>query len=118
MLERAVLLAVDEAVTPLTPEYFSFDGINLFAGELAKVNKAYRKNTRHTKIVINNINQSYATHRAYQEAIGKLTAYDVFTIPQDRKIADAQINNKSIFEFAPTSKTISEYTRLAAAMGA
>ncbi len=33
-LERAVLLGVDEVVTPMTPEHFSLDGIQIFDEEI------------------------------------------------------------------------------------
>jgi len=115
-LERCILLAVNEVITPLTPEYFSYDGVELFNSELQKINKSYRKKIRHKKIVINNINQSFSTHKAYLDAINKLTNYEIFTIPQDRKIADSQINNKSIFEYDKNSKTIPELQRLSNAM--
>ena len=115
-LERCVLLAVDEVITPLTPEYFSYDGVELFNSELKKINKSYRKNIRHQKIVINNINQSFSTHKSYLEAIDKLENYEIFKVPQDRKIADSQINNQSIFEYDKSSKTIPELRRLSLAI--
>ncbi|KLI40283.1 plasmid partition protein, partial [Brachyspira hyodysenteriae] len=36
-LERCILLAINEVITPITPEYFSFDGIELFYNELQKI---------------------------------------------------------------------------------
>ena len=115
-LERCVLLAVDEVITPLTPEYFSYDGVELFNSELLKINKSYRKNIRHQKIVINNINQSFSTHKVYLKAIEKLSNYEIFKVPQDRKIADSQINNQSIFTYDKSSKTIPELKRLSKAI--
>ncbi|MDR2741721.1 MAG: ParA family protein, partial [Treponema sp.] len=36
-LERAIIGAVDEVITPLTPEYFSMDGIEIFTKELSQI---------------------------------------------------------------------------------
>ena len=36
-LEKSVLLAMDEVIVPLTPEYFSVDGITIFNNELQKL---------------------------------------------------------------------------------
>jgi len=52
-LERSILSAMDEVVTPLTPEYFSLDGIDSFSKELSQINKSYRKKIQHKKIVVN-----------------------------------------------------------------
>lgn len=111
-LERAVIAAVDEVITPLTPEYFSLDGIEIFRNELDKLNKAMRKNVRHEKIVCNGLNRSFSAHNDIYREFESLK-YKLFTIPQDRKIADAQLFHKSIFEYNPESKSIPELKRLA-----
>ncbi len=36
-LEKSVLLAMDEVLLPLTPEYFSVDGITIFNSELRRL---------------------------------------------------------------------------------
>ncbi|MBP7554426.1 MAG: ParA family protein [Spirochaetes bacterium] len=111
-LEKCVLLAMDETITPLTPEFFSIDGIVIFNNELQKINKAYRKNVVHNKIVVNNINYSFRRHNIIYDKIKKLD-YQIFTIGQDSKIAEAQLQNKSIYEYYPESKTIPELNNLA-----
>jgi len=114
-LEKCVLLAMDEVITPLTPEFFSIDGISIFNNELKKINKAYRKNVQHKKVVANNINRSFKRHNVYYNQFQKLD-YELFTVPQDAKIAEAQIYNKSIFDYYPESKTIPEIKKLTAAI--
>lgn len=116
-LERCVLLSLDEVVTPLTPEFFSYEGIKLFKSELEKINKNYRKYVKHNKIVINNINKSFSTHKEYLKQIEKLKEfYQLFFIPQDRKIADSQINNKSIFEIDKKSQACIEIEKIIGAI--
>jgi cellulose biosynthesis protein BcsQ len=114
-LEKCVLLAMDEVITPLTPEFFSIDGISIFNNELKKINKAYRRNVQHKKVVANNINRSFKRHNVYYKQFRKLD-YDLFTIGQDSKLAEAQIYNQSIFDYFPESKTISEIKKLTAAI--
>lgn len=46
--ERRIILAMCEVVTPLTPEFLSLEGINIFKEEFDSLLKSYRKrlNTR------------------------------------------------------------------------
>ena len=71
-LEKCVLLAMDEVVTPLTPEFFSVDGIQIFTNEIKKINKAYRKNVKHRRIIINSVNNSFRRHRLFHERLANL----------------------------------------------
>jgi chromosome partitioning protein len=114
-LEKCILLAVDEVITPLTPEFFSLDGIETFNYELQKINKGFRKNIAHKKIVVNAMNRSFKRHILMNEQFQKLD-YDLFTIAQDAKIAESQIHHSTIFEYAKDSKTIPEFERLAQAI--
>jgi cellulose biosynthesis protein BcsQ len=104
-LERAVIGAVEEVITPLTPEYFSMDGIEIFTNELSQIRKAARREIQHDKIICNMINRSFSHHVAFYENLKKL-AYRIFTIPQDTRISKAQIFHQSIFDFDSKSKTI------------
>lgn len=112
-LERCILLAINEVITPITPEYFSFDGIELFYNELKKINKSYRKNIKYNKIIINLINKSFETHKQYLNILNNLERYSIYKVGQDRKIADSQKFHQTIFEYYPKSQTISELERIA-----
>ena len=114
-LEKSVLLAMDEVLTPLTPEFFSLDGIEIFNSELQKINKSYRKNIKHEKIIINNINRSFKRHNTIYDKM-KTLDYNIFAIPQDSKIAESQLYNQSIFQYYPESKAIPELKKLAKVM--
>ncbi|KLI19202.1 ParA family protein [Brachyspira hyodysenteriae] len=112
-LERCILLAINEVITPITPEYFSFDGIELFYNELQKINKSYRKNTKYNKIIINLINKSFETHKQYLNILQDLKKYNIYKVGQDRKIADSQKYNQTIYEYYPKSTTIEELNKIA-----
>lgn len=113
--EQKLLLAMDEVITPLTPEFFSLDGIAIFAHELQELNKQNRKNVKHKKIICNMINKSFKRHLNFLEEIKKLD-YEIFGIPQDSKIPNAQYQKMSIFDFDPESKSIPEIVRLGEAV--
>jgi cellulose biosynthesis protein BcsQ len=114
-LERAVIAEMDEAVSPLSPEFFSVDGIEIFVSELRAIEQKYRRKIRNDKIALNMVNKSFSRHKAFQEALTKLD-YSVFTIPQDAKIAECQIAHKSIYDFAPTAKSIPAFDALTDAL--
>lgn len=111
-LERCILLSINEVITPITPEYFSFDGIELFYNELQKINKSYRKNIKYNKIIINLINKSFETHKQYLKILQDLNKYNIYKVRQDRKIADSQKFNKTIFEYYPKSNTTEELKKI------
>jgi cellulose biosynthesis protein BcsQ len=114
-LERAVIAMADEVINPLSPEYFSVDGIEIFLAELRKIEDGYRRKIRNDKIVLNMINKSFARHREFQRVIERLS-YRLFTIPQDAKIAECQIAHKSLYDYAPQAKSISCFETLVAAL--
>ncbi len=114
LLEMNVIASMDEVITPLTPEYFSLDGIEIFATSLKWINEDYETAVKHKKIIINNMNHSFRRHNAVFDAI-KTKGYEIFTIPQDSKIAEVQAINQSIYSY-PASKTIPEFDRLTAAL--
>ena len=114
-LEKCVLLAMDEVITPLTPEYFSIDGVSIFNNELQKLNKSFRRNVQHKRIIANNINRSFKRHNVFYNQF-KALDYELFSIVQDSKLAESQIYNKSIFEYYPKSKTIPELKKLTSAI--
>jgi cellulose biosynthesis protein BcsQ len=110
-LERAIIAIVDEVINPLSPESFSVDGIEIFLSELRKIETSYRKRIKNNKIVLNMVNKSFARHREFQRVLEKLN-YEIFVIPQDAKIAECQIYQKSLFDYAPKTKSIPHFNLL------
>jgi cellulose biosynthesis protein BcsQ len=114
-LERAVIAVADEVVNPLSPEFFSIDGIEIFIAELRKIEGDYRRKIQNDKIALNMVNKSFARHREFQRVLGDLS-YQIFVIPQDAKIAECQIAHKSLYDFAPQAKSIPNFEALTAAL--
>ena len=115
-LEQMLLKELDEVVTPLLPEHFGLDGIEIFRDSLAKLNQEQRSNVSHSKIVVNMINRSFRRHLDILEDIKKTPGYQVLEIGQDAKVAEAQITNQAVFEYAPGSRTVEDLRSLAAAV--
>lgn len=102
-LERSFLLAVDEVVTPLTPEYFSIDGIQIFQKFFSSVQKNWRIDAVHQHIIINGMNQSYTAHKGYHQQLLTLSDYSIVTVPQDRSIANAQVIHEPVLTYKYTT---------------
>jgi len=111
LLEKNIIACMDEVITPLTPEYFSLDGIEIFNYELNRINDDHGKQVKHKKIVVNMFNNSFKQHSIILEKMKALN-YSIYTIAQDRKIADSQTAGESIFKYYSNSKTIPEFNRL------
>lgn len=114
-LEKSVLLAMDEVVVPLTPEYFSVDGITTFNNELGKLNKNFRRRVRFDRIVCNAINHSFRRHREFVAALQALD-YELYLVPQDARLAESQIRHQSASEYDHQAKAVPELRRLANAL--
>lgn len=111
-LEKSVLLAMDEVIVPLTPEYFSVDGITIFNNELQKLNHNFRRNVRFNKIACNLVNRSFRRHTDFIQALKRLD-YELFLIPQDTHLAESQIHHQPLSGYDKSSRALPELKRLA-----
>ncbi|MDY5931309.1 MAG: ParA family protein [Candidatus Ornithospirochaeta sp.] len=89
-LERSALIASDEIITPMTPEVFSLDGLEIFIAELAKLKKNMRVNIRHQRIIINSYDERIRQHRDIFEAARSSGRFSVYRIPVDPLFRKAQ----------------------------
>lgn len=117
-LETAALLATDEVVLTMTPEYFSLDGLDTWATAVQKIEKAMRAKVHYSKVVINAMNRSIGQMReVHAEALK--SAREVYTIPQDAVFRKAQSDHvpPQSFTRAPMkSETREEIRKLAEAL--
>ncbi len=119
-LERSALIAADEVVTPMTPEAFSLDGIEIFAAELAKVRKAMRRGPEHKKIVVNAYDGRIRQHGVIMEKARELKGFELYTIPVDPAFRKAQAENTAVQSLskaeAAKPETLAEIGKLGAAL--
>lgn len=116
-LERAALIAADEVVTPMTPEEFSLDGIEIFRAELEKTSKAMRRGPKHERIVINAYDGRISQHKEIAEkARATLTNFKLYTVGVDPAFRKAQSARVAV-QFLPKKdaaklETLAELIRL------
>ncbi|MDD3365996.1 MAG: ParA family protein [Sphaerochaetaceae bacterium] len=91
-LERSALIASDEIITPMTPEVFSLDGLEIFIDELEKIRKNLRSSVRHEKIIINSFDGRIRQHKEIYEA-AMSGSFEVFKIPVDPAFRKSQERN-------------------------
>jgi chromosome partitioning protein len=88
-LETQALLATDEVVPTMKPDFFSLDGLETWAGAVEQIERGMRAKIHFDKLVINNMN--YAIGQAKDVHSRALQwARKVFTIPQDQVFSKAQ----------------------------
>lgn len=82
-LERSALIASDEIITPMTPEIFSLDGLEIFIHELAKIKKNMRSQVKHALVVINSYDERIKQHRDIYKAAMESGNFTIVKIPVD-----------------------------------
>ena len=117
LLERSVLMSVNEVVLPALAEYFSVDGINTAALLIEEINADWDRAVRADKLVVNALNRSFRRHVQAHANYRKLTHYDLFTVAQDAKVAESQFMHQPLPVYEAASKAIPELQRLADALG-
>lgn len=108
-LERSALIASDEVITPMTPEVFSLDGLEIFIDELEKIKKNLRSPVRHERIIINSFDERIRQHKdIYQAALSG--SFQVFKIPVDPVFRKSQEANMAPQLFRQRGKGLKQKT--------
>ena len=108
-LERSALIASDEIITPMTPEVFSLDGLEIFIDELEKIRKNLRSKVKHDKIIINSFDERIRQHKdIYDAAISG--SFKVFKIPVDPVFRKSQERNIAPQLFNQRGKGLKQVT--------
>lgn len=111
-LERAALLATSEIVLTMTPEFFSLDGLEVWAGQAKALEKGLRTKLKYERLVINGINRTIEQMvRVTDEA--RQAASTVYTIAQDPVFRKAQEAHVLPQELAMKPENRRELRRLA-----
>lgn len=100
-LEQAVLMGADEVITPILPEPFSVDGVEIFVSELNRFRRQKRAKVDFSRVIVNNVNLSLGIHRKNLNDIQTAVAgkMDIMVVPQDTSLKNAQGDCKSIYEY-------------------
>ena len=118
-LERSVLLAVDEVVTPMTPEHFSLDGIQIFDEEIQRLAKQMRRRPTWKRLVVNAMNRTIDQHKRIL-ARAQESSLEVHVVPQDAAFRKAQAAGIPVFALdgadKPHKATVAALTKLQEAL--
>ena len=117
LLERSVLMSVNEVVLPALAEYFSVEGINTASLLIEEINADWERTVRADKLVVNAINRSFRRHVQAHANYRRLSRFDLFTVAQDAKVAEAQFMHQPLPLYEAGSRVIPELQRLADALG-
>jgi len=112
-LERCVILAADEVVIPVEGEYFSIEGLEAAGTAVDTINRKFKREVSHRRLVVNKVNASMRRHTASLEEYRKLP-FEVYVIPQESKLAEAQFDHTPLALFYPGSRALPELERLTA----
>lgn len=116
-LEKAALVASDEVISPIIPDEFSLDGIEIFANELKKLNKAFRKEVIHRKIIINGYDKRISIHKDVFNAAMEAKGFQKYVIVADPAFRKAQAAHVPVQELKGTDaakpETLSELEKIA-----
>ena len=114
-LEKAALIASDEVITPMTPEIFSLDGLEIFIDELKKIKKNMKSQVKHLRIVINSYDDRIKQHKDIYEAAAS-GVFQVFKIPVDPVFRKSQETNIAPQLFKQRGRGLKTKTREAIVM--
>ena len=108
-LERSALISCDEVVTPMTPEVFSLDGLEIFIEELSRIRKNLRSPVEHHCVVINSYDERIRQHREIYAAANNGN-FKVFRIPVDPVFRKAQEAGKAPQDYKERGRGLKDKT--------
>lgn len=114
-LERCGLFAADEVITPVFPDFFGVDGLDIFAYNLAEHRKRWRTNglPHYRRIIVNALDNRIEQHKTILGKI-KESGFEVFIIPVEPAFRRCQNAHITIQKYGGAKKeTLDEFNRLA-----
>jgi chromosome partitioning protein len=110
-ISQAVLLAADDILVPIIPEFFSYQGLETIWAELTYFMTMLECSVNVAGIVPNQVNESRRITKDYLKGLhqGRFKGLVYPPIHISVKIPESQENGKSIFEFAPDVRAAKEF---------
>jgi chromosome partitioning protein len=115
LLTINALSACDKVLIPLEASIFSFQGINNLIKVVNLVKKKLNKKIAIGGVLLTRVDSRTNISKDFEEQLKEIFKEKVFEtiIHQNVKIAEAQVANKAVIEFAKESKGAKEYLALA-----
>lgn len=116
-IEQAAIVATDEVILTMTPEYFSLDGLETWAERVKKIEKGLRVQIVYKKLLVNALNRAVGQMKEVHREAQK-TAREVYTVATDPVFRKAQaehipaqmhgtMKEENIMEFRRLAKDLS-----------
>lgn len=97
-LEKAILYACHSVITPMTPEHFSLDGLEIFESELKRLKEDMDRSPEHRIVVLNAFDARIGQHCEVAESAMRLD-YKFVVIPVDPVFRKSQAAHISPQEY-------------------
>lgn len=111
-----ILSASDKVVVPSLCEYFSKESLLEAFATVRRIKSSFNKNLNVSGIVLNMYDSKYKVNVEVEQEIKRLfknSRIYATIIPRSNKIIEAQMNGKTIIEYAPNCKATQAYIELA-----
>ncbi len=111
-LERSALIASDEVITPMTPEIFSLDGLEIFIFELEKLKKTFTTKALHKRVIINGFDGRILQHKQMLRA-AESGPYTIYRVPVDPVFRKSQEYHLPPQKYSERGKGLKKTTKSA-----
>jgi chromosome partitioning protein len=113
-LERAALLAADEAITPILADRFSLDGLESIAANLRDLQSLVDKPiAQYKRLIINGLDGRIKRHAEITARIKASAKQTIYALPIDQVFFRAQTASQIIQTMDAKQETLNEIARLA-----
>jgi chromosome partitioning protein len=93
-LEKSLLLWCNEVISPITPNQFGIEGLEIFSNELHNIRKKSNYPILYNKIIINAIDNSISYHKKVLSDSDKLKPlFNFYNVPIDQAFGRSQATN-------------------------
>lgn len=113
-IERAALISASETITPILPDRFSTDGLEVIAASLVELSHLVdRPIAEYKRIIINGMDGRIKRHAKIAADIQASADQTIYTLPVDQVFFRAQSASRIIQSMDAKPETLREFARLA-----
>jgi chromosome partitioning protein len=114
LLTTNALVASDEVIIPIQPEYLSLQGLEKQTNVISKIQQNLNPSLTLFKILITQYDQRKSFHRDIADKVYEFFGDKVYTtkIRNNISLAEATCKGKDIFRYSPKSQGVQDYESL------
>jgi chromosome partitioning protein len=117
-LAMAAITASDRIYIPTTPEYFAFNGLESLLDLVSRIQKNFSPNLRVGGVFVTKYARTYrkSLHHQFVQVMREHPDLGTYlmesTIRDNVSVAEAQVNQQSLYEWDPQSTALQDYEAL------